>query len=123
MNSKLVSIALGVLVFGGAAGYQYYLDTDLYRGRFEPKFHQLKVGDTYERMRDLLGKPNRYCPVVIKDSLFGDAKVVGRARYEMYRIADFDYLVHFDDADPTPASPITGLEVTGRAKRCLGIKH
>ncbi len=114
---------VGLGLPAAAAGYQWYLESDYYRARFEPKFRQLQAGHSHQRMRDVLGSPTHYCMVQVKDSMLTMAPTLWHEYYEIYRIAGYDHRVRFKARFPDEATPIVSLDVVPTPKSCLAGKH
>jgi hypothetical protein len=90
------------LLFGFALvalwlGYVAYTFSGAYRTRFEAKFNQIQVGDSYEHMVSLLGKPDYYCPLerYVDSSTPGFMTTDVVSQVEIYRVGTWDYGVEF----------------------------
>lgn len=107
MKEKLKGAAAVAVVLAAMGGWMAYEDSDRYRQRFETRFNSLKVGDTYERMVDVLGKANVHCTILrfhLDMSAPDDNSML-----EVYRIAGYEYRVEYATKKPKKDSRIVNL--------------
>jgi len=105
-------ILIGFTLFALWLAYVFYTFSGAYRARFQAKFDQVKVGDSYEQMVALLGKPDHYCPLerYVDSSTPGFMTTDTVAQVEIYRVGTWDFGVEF---------PWVGYEKRGPATRTV----
>lgn len=108
MKKKVIWVLILCAVVVGYIGWGLSVDPDEHRLRFESKFQTLKAGDTHQRMKDLLGRPQAHCTIRTFDLSKTAAQDTGL--YEVYRVEGYSYYVEFLTPYPDSNSPIVSLK-------------
>jgi hypothetical protein len=124
MKNRIRSLLFGFALVALWLGYVAYTFSGAYRTRFEAKFNQVQVGDSYDRVVSLLGKPDYYCPL----EQFVDTPTNGIwitttnvvSQVEIYRVGTWDYGVEFPFIGEGRRGPVTKTVVSESKSICPG---
>ena len=97
MRSALSTIILVIVLLGALGAWVGYKYTPWYRDWFVEKYNQIQVGDSHERMIELLGKPDHYCPVNSLEPSSDPGVMAQHAvgKIEIYEVGEEAYGIEF----------------------------
>jgi len=106
MRSAWPTIILVIVLLGALGVWVGYKYTPWYRDWFVARYDQIQIGDTHERMVELLGKPDHYCPVKSLEPSSDPGVMIEHAigKIEIYEVGEDAFGIEFPYTEDTAGS-------------------